>query len=112
LSFHAKGRRFCVTNKHGDWRRALKPTLCDKGFIMTFLHWICETYLQKRRKKSKRKTVNQYWRDFKMLYRRCNEGRVVNPNACEEIRKVPYWQPHCQPHTRRMLMCPSISIPN
>jgi hypothetical protein len=55
---------------------------------MTFLHWICEEYLQKRRKRSKKKTINQYWRDFKMLYRHCNNGRVVNPNDCEEIRKV------------------------
>lgn len=37
----------------------------------------------------KKKTVNQYWSDFKMLYRRCNNRRVVNPNVCEEIRKVP-----------------------
>ncbi|KZZ99241.1 FluG domain-containing protein [Beauveria brongniartii RCEF 3172] len=54
---------------------------------MTFLHWICEIYLQKRRKRSKKKTVNQYWRDFKMLYRRCNKGEAVNLNHCEEIRK-------------------------
>ncbi|KAM3562091.1 hypothetical protein MY1884_001997 [Beauveria asiatica] len=79
--------RFCHVNKHGDWRTALQPRYCDKGFIMTFLHWICETYLQKRRKRSKKKTVNQYWRDFKMLYRRCNKGEAVNPNHCEEIRK-------------------------
>jgi hypothetical protein len=55
---------------------------------MTFLLWICETYLQRRRKQSKRKTVNQYWRDLKMLYRRSNEGRVVNANDCEEIQKA------------------------
>ncbi|KND88772.1 hypothetical protein TOPH_06522 [Tolypocladium ophioglossoides CBS 100239] len=29
-----------------------------------------------RRKRTKKKTVNQYWRDFKMLYRRRNKGRV------------------------------------
>ncbi|TQW01322.1 FluG domain-containing protein [Cordyceps javanica] len=79
--------RFCQANKHAHWRTSLQPRYSDKGFIMTFLHWICETYLQKRRKKSKKKTVNQYWRDFKMLYRRCNKGQVVNPNHCEEIRK-------------------------
>ncbi|KAM3533678.1 hypothetical protein MY4038_002993 [Beauveria bassiana] len=79
--------RFCHANKHGDWRKALQPQHCDKGFIMTFLHWICETYLQPRRKRSKKKSVNQYWRDFKMLYRRCNDGKIVNPNHCEEIRK-------------------------
>jgi hypothetical protein len=37
--------------------------------MMSFLHWICETYLATKRKKGKRKSVNQYWRDFKMLYR-------------------------------------------
>ncbi|PQK10238.1 hypothetical protein BB8028_0002g05620 [Beauveria bassiana] len=79
--------RFCDANEHGDWRTALQPSYCDKGFIMTFLHWICETYLQPRRKRSKKKSVNQYWRDFKMLYRRCNDGQIVNPNHCEEIRK-------------------------
>ncbi|KAJ3499717.1 hypothetical protein NLG97_g97 [Lecanicillium saksenae] len=78
--------RFCHANRHGDWRTALHPRYCDKGLIMTFLHWICEFYLQKRRKRSKKKTVNQYWRDFKMLYRRCNKGKIVNPNHCEEIR--------------------------
>ena len=55
---------------------------------MTFLYWICETYLQPRRKRSKKKTVNQYWRDFKMLYRRANNGRVINANDCQEIVKV------------------------
>ena len=55
---------------------------------MVFLFWICETYFQPRRKRSKKKTVSQYWRDFKMLYRRLNEGRVVNANDCEEIQKV------------------------
>jgi len=55
---------------------------------MTFLFFICETYIQPRRKRAKLKTVNQYWRDFKRLYRRSNQGRVVNANDCEEIRKV------------------------
>ena len=55
---------------------------------MTFLFFICEAYVQPRRKRAKLKTVNQYWRDFKMLYRRSNEGRVINANDCEEIRKV------------------------
>ncbi|EXU94557.1 DUF3435 domain protein [Metarhizium robertsii] len=55
---------------------------------MTFLFFICETYIQPRRKRAKLKTVNQYWRDFKRLYRRSNQGRVVNANDCEEIREV------------------------
>lgn len=39
-----------------------------QGLHHDFPPWICETYLQPLRKKSKNKTVNQYWRDFKMLY--------------------------------------------
>ena len=74
--------------RHSSWELAIRPQTCNKGFIMSFLHWICETYLQPRRKRSKKKTVNQYWRDFKMLYRRANDGQVVNPNVCEEIGKV------------------------
>ncbi|KAJ6436177.1 ribosomal protein s17 [Purpureocillium lavendulum] len=79
--------RFCLEKKHGCWKRAIKRNYCDKGLIMTFLLWICETYLQPRRRPAKKKTINQYWRDFKMLYRRCNKGRVVNANDCQEIRK-------------------------
>ncbi|KAF2181317.1 hypothetical protein K469DRAFT_729448 [Zopfia rhizophila CBS 207.26] len=79
--------RFCHENKHGPWIKVIKTKNCDKGFIMTFLHWICKTYLQLRRKRSKKKTVNQYWRDFKMLYRRANKGRVVNANDGEEVVK-------------------------
>jgi hypothetical protein len=58
--------------------------------MMGFLRWICETYIvpkQKRGKRAKRKSVNQYWRDFKMLYRRAN-GRFVNANDSLEIVKV------------------------
>ena len=54
---------------------------------MSFLHWICETYLAKKRKKGKRKSVNQYWRDFKMLYRRVN-GAFVDANDADEVVKV------------------------
>ncbi|KAM0453320.1 hypothetical protein ACHAO4_004912 [Trichoderma viride] len=79
--------RFCHEKKHGLWRHATNRRRCDKGLIMTFLHWICETYLQPWRKRSKKKTVNQYWRDFKMLYQRTNKGRVINANDCEEIVK-------------------------
>lgn len=56
--------------------------------MMSFLHWICETYLaKKRKKKGKRKSVNQYWRDFKMLYRRVN-GASVDANDSNEVIKV------------------------
>ena len=54
---------------------------------MSFLHWICETYLAKKRKKGKRKSLNQYWRDFKMLYRRVN-GSFVDANDADEVVKV------------------------
>jgi hypothetical protein len=58
--------------------------------MMSFLHWICETYLERKRKrgkKGKRKSVNQYWRDFKMLYRRAN-GVFVDANDSIEVVKV------------------------
>jgi hypothetical protein len=55
--------------------------------MMLFLHWICETYIAKKRKRGKRKSVNQYWRDFKMLYRRVN-GKFVDANDSNEVVKV------------------------
>ncbi|EFZ00634.2 alcohol dehydrogenase [Metarhizium robertsii ARSEF 23] len=79
-----KFARFCDEKQHGSWKKAISWKYCDKGFIMVFLFWICETYLQRRRKVSKRKTVNQYWRDLKMLYRRSNNGKEINANDCEE----------------------------
>ena len=42
---------------------------------------------QKKGKRGKRKSVNQYWRDFKMLYRRVN-GFFVNANDSHEVVKV------------------------
>lgn len=57
---------------------------------MGFLRWICETYIvpkSKRGKRGKRKSINQYWRDFKMLYRRVN-GTFVNANDSHEVVKV------------------------
>ncbi|KAJ9133697.1 FluG domain-containing protein [Pleurostoma richardsiae] len=81
---------FCRENKHGPWKNAIKAKNCDKGLIMTFLHWICKTYVQPRLvrgRKSKQKSINQYWRDFKLLYRRANKGRVINGNDCEEVVK-------------------------
>lgn len=80
--------RFCYDKGHKDWKTMIHPRSCDKGLIMIFLYWICEIYLQTRCKRSKKKTVNQYWWDFKMLYRRSNQGSVVNANDCEEIVKV------------------------
>lgn len=70
------GARYCERAGAGPWREAIKEEQCDKGFMMLFLHWICETYLAKRRKRAKRKSVNQYWRDFKMLYRRVNRKQT------------------------------------
>ena len=61
---------------------------CKKGRIMSFLRWICVTYLAKKRKRGKRKSVNQYWRDFKMLFRRMNEGRPVVGDDASEVVKV------------------------
>jgi hypothetical protein len=81
------GNRFCDELECGEWRTALQPQNCDKGMMMSFLYWICETYLAKRRKKGKRKSVNQYWRDFKMLFRRAN-GERVDANDSAEVVKV------------------------
>jgi hypothetical protein len=58
--------------------------------MMSFLYWICETYIAKKLKTGKRgkqKSVNQYWRDFKMLYRRIN-GTYVDANDKDEVIKV------------------------
>jgi hypothetical protein len=55
--------------------------------MVLFLHWICETYLTKKQKKGKRKSLNQYWRDFKMLYR-CVNGSFVDANDADEVVKV------------------------
>lgn len=55
---------------------------------MSFLCWTCEEYIRPRHKRSKEKSINQYWRDFKMLYRRANNGKTIDPNDCEEIVKV------------------------
>lgn len=38
-------RRFCHEKEHGSWKKAIRRRYCDKGLIMTFLYWICETYL-------------------------------------------------------------------
>jgi hypothetical protein len=58
--------------------------------MMGFLRWICEEYIvpkQAKGKRGKRKSVNQYWRDFKMLYRRAN-GASVDKNDSLEVVKV------------------------
>jgi hypothetical protein len=57
------------------------------GMMMSFLHWTYEHYLAKKRKKGKRKSLNQYWRDFNMLYCRMN-GSHINANDSGEIAKV------------------------
>ncbi|EOO01307.1 hypothetical protein UCRPA7_3197 [Phaeoacremonium minimum UCRPA7] len=49
----------------------------------------CNIYYIKKRfiGRSKQKSINQYWRDFKPLYRRSNKGRVINGNDCKEVVK-------------------------
>ncbi|KAH8749401.1 hypothetical protein BGZ57DRAFT_138602 [Hyaloscypha finlandica] len=54
--------------------------------MMSLLYWICETYLAAKRKRGKRKSINQYWRDFKTLYRRVN-GAYVDANDSNEVVK-------------------------
>ena len=60
---------------------------------MLFLRWIYQEYIAKKRKRGKRKTINQYWRDFKMLYRRVNNGKAVNEDDSKEVVKVWLWSP-------------------
>jgi hypothetical protein len=64
---------------------------CDKGTIMMFLFWIGETYLarKKGKKGKKKKSLNIYWRNFKMLYRRVN-GVAIDTNISNEVVKVSY----------------------
>lgn len=83
---------FCRDNDYGPWKVAISAHICDKGLIMSFLHWICQKYVLPRRKRSKKKTLNQYWRDFRLLYRRANEGKVVNANDRDEILKASHDQ--------------------
>jgi hypothetical protein len=60
------------------------------GLMMAFLKWICNNYLARRKveKAKKKKTLNQYWRDFKMLFRRNNGGTLVDPDLSTEVVKV------------------------
>jgi hypothetical protein len=43
-----------------------------------------------KRKKTKRRSVNQYWRDFKMLYYQIN-GKSVHADDSNEVVKVYYY---------------------
>jgi hypothetical protein len=65
--------------------------------MMMFLHWICETYIARKRKKGKRKSVSQYRRDFKMLHRRVN-GKFVDANDSNEVVKACLARPLLCPH--------------
>ncbi|KAM0492529.1 hypothetical protein ACHAP8_009884 [Fusarium lateritium] len=82
-----KFQRFYRDSQLGTWRFVIWVQNCDKGLIMSFMHWICETYVKPRRERSKKKTLNQYWWDLKMLFRRANDGAVINANDCEEVVK-------------------------
>jgi len=79
--------RYCDHRELREWRTAILKQNCTKGRIMMFLRWICETYLAKKRKRGKRKSINQYWRDFKMLFRRMNDGCTVERDSVLEVVK-------------------------
>jgi hypothetical protein len=49
---------------------------------MGFLRWILENY-----NVPKKSSIQQYWRQFKMLYIRCT-GRQMNENDAREVFKV------------------------
>lgn len=51
-------------------KKLIKLLPYSKGFDYDTYFWICEPYLRPRRKRSKKKMVNQDRRDFKMLYGR------------------------------------------
>ena len=79
--------RYCKHIDGKDWRIEIHWQNCDRGMIMSFLWWFCETYLVKRRKRAKKQSIKTYWRDFKMLYRRVN-GRYIDANDSQEVLKV------------------------
>jgi hypothetical protein len=60
------------------------------GLMMAFLKWICNNYLAKKKGENakKKKTLNQYWRDFKMLFRRVNNGVPVEPDVSLQVVRV------------------------
>lgn len=83
--------RYCAKKGITDWRKALRAKSCTKGTMMEFLRWICETYVVpklKRGKKTKRKTINQYWRDLKMLFRRANSAHVDTNDSYEVVKFI------------------------
>ncbi|KAG5748063.1 hypothetical protein H9Q70_009255 [Fusarium xylarioides] len=73
--------------------RQLRTQLNEKEFLSPLdadttkanIFYIKKKFM--RRKPTKKKTLNQYWRDFKMLYRRANKGVVINTNDSQEIVK-------------------------
>ncbi|TVY17612.1 hypothetical protein LARI1_G005247, partial [Lachnellula arida] len=83
--------RYYKHKKLGSWQKALLAEKCSKGKMIGFLRWICEVYIvpkSKRGKRGKRKSVNQYWRDFKMLYRRVNSSFVDANDSYEVVKYI------------------------
>ena len=80
--------KYCNHHYLRNWYTAILQQNYSKERMMLFFHWICETYLvKKQKKKGKRKSVNQYWWNFKMLYYWVNDVSV-NINDFNEIIKV------------------------
>ncbi|KAG9232492.1 FluG domain-containing protein [Amylocarpus encephaloides] len=77
--------KYCDHRGAGEWRIAILKQNCPKGRIMAFLRWICVTYIAKKQKTGKKKSVNQYWRDFGMLYQRMNNGDLVDKDDASEV---------------------------
>lgn len=80
--------RFCNINKYPHWEKAIKSDYCDKGLMMSFLFWISETYTDPENDDNKKRTIGQYWRDFKMLYTRQNKGEEIKSSISLEVAKV------------------------
>jgi hypothetical protein len=79
--------RYCNYCNLGYWYTAILKQNCNKERIISFLYWIYKTYLVMKRKKGKRKSANQYWRDFKILYRRVNSS-FIDTNDSNEVVKA------------------------
>ena len=72
--------RYCAQKGEPDSYKAILK--CSKGTCMAFLKFILDKY-----QVPKYSSMQQYWRQFKMLFSRCN-GYRMNTNAAYEVTKV------------------------
>jgi hypothetical protein len=53
---------FCDHIKLEDWRKALQIQNCDKGLMMSFPYWICESYLAREWEDGEEKVCQLVWK--------------------------------------------------